>query len=748
MRKLATFCLAFALGAFSAQYLLDPGQMLWLGGGAAALFLLALVLLRGSVRLRAALIAAGLALSLLWCWLHTTYVFAPFESLIGTTETRLLELTDYAVPTEYGAKVEVRLPDSGLRGRAMYYGDDALLDLAPGTRLSARCFANSAAQVRDEEITTFTSRGVFLLLYDRGEAEVLPSGGVPLRYLPQRLARRAQGVITDVFPQRTQPFLRAILLGDRTWLSEEDGVFLSEAGLYHVTAVSGLHCAFLLSLLGFLLGQHRRTLLSAVAIPVLAFYALMVGATPSVLRACIMLTLVLLAPLAGRESDGLTSLSLALLLILLHNPYAAASVSLQLSFASMAGLLTLTPRIYARMARRRRPFWQRFVLGSLAATAGALLFTAPLTAYYFNYLPLIAPLSNLLCLWAASLVFASGFLVVALGFFLPAAARFFAYLPHGGALYLLGIARLLTAVPYHAVYFTNSFLKFWLVYVYTMLAACVIVRCGRGRYLTFGVLSAATLALTVWLNMLPMAHGALHAIALDVGQGQSIVLHSKGRTALIDCGSSNSFLAAGDIAADYLESIGCRSIDYLVLTHYHSDHCDGLPVLLARLKVKELLLPDIEPDDVYRGMVLELAARYRIPVRYVRTLERLPLGEAQLTLYPPLTDGEMNEECLSALCTAGSFDVLVTGDMDANTEYLLISRYRLPDIEALIAGHHGSRYSTGEDLLAETRPEIAIVSCGSNSYGHPHDATLRRLTRANVAVYRTDVQGDVHITVN
>ena len=134
---------------------------------------------------------------------------------------------------------------------------------------------------------------------------------------------------------------------------------------------------------------------------------------------------------------------------------------------------------------------------------------------------------------------------------------------------------------------------------------------------------------------------------------------------------------------------------------------------------------------------------------YARTELTLPLGAASLTVYPPVAEGDMNEECLSVLCTAGSFDALFTGDMDANTEYLLIASHRLPDIEVLMAGHHGSRYSTGGDLLAEVKPEIAVVSCGAgNSYGHPHEEALRRIADAGASVCRTDLQGTIHITVH
>lgn len=237
-------------------------------------------------------------------------------------------------------------------------------------------------------------------------------------------------------------------------------------------------------------------------------------------------------------------------------------------------------------------------------------------------------------------------------------------------------------------------------------------------------------------------------VALDVGQGQSVVLHSKGVTVLIDCGS-DSYLDAGDTAADYLQSVGVRTLDYLLVSHYHDDHCDGLPTLFARLQVRRLLLPDVEPDDPLREEVLALSEKYAVPVTFVREDIMLPLGDAALTVYAPLKDHDMNEECLTALCSAGEFDALFTADINMSTESLLLSTHCLPDVEVMMAGHHGSKYATSGELLAEVTPETVIVSCGAdNRYGHPNIETMRRLTGAGAAVYRTDLQGNIHITVD
>ncbi len=124
------------------------------------------------------------------------------------------------------------------------------------------------------------------------------------------------------------------------------------------------------------------------------------------------------------------------------------------------------------------------------------------------------------------------------------------------------------------------------------------------------------------------------------------------------------------------------------------------------------------------------------------------LGAAALTVYPPVGEGGDNEEGLAVLASAGDLDLLVTGDMDRATERKLLAAYDLPDLEILTAGHHGSGYSTSEELLEALRPETACVSVGSNSYGHPSEETLERLARQGCTVFRTDLHGDIHLSLN
>ena len=745
MRILATFTGAFALGIFLAQYLL-PVEWLLPCGAAAFVLAFGRLFLRNDTGRGGLLVGVGLALAFGYDWLYIRQVQRPMEELAGTQREMTMTLCDYAISTGYGAKVTVRLED--FPGKAVYYGEEKLLELEPGQTVTDLVQLQSAARIRDDDVTSFTSKGVFLLAYRRGEASYGEGTSASPRWWPVRMGRAMQSRIAELFMGDEAGFLTAILTGDKSRLSDEGAAALSEAGLYHILAVSGMHCGFLLALVTYLTGKHRRRLTALCALPLLAFYAALTGGSPSVLRSCVMLAFLLAAPVCRRDSDGPTALLAALFLILLANPFAAASISLQLSFTAMAGILFLTPRLYRLLMHGRKGNRvTRFLAAGFSATMGALVFTVPLSGWYFGTLTLISPLSNLLCLWAASGVFVLGLVTVLLGFFCLPPAKLLAVVPALLTRYILLMAGLLAKIPYHAAYFANPYLKYWLAYAYILfLTAWLRRKAPRRKYALAAILTCLTLALTVKLGEWRY-HAGLDVKVLDVGQGQCVLLASGGDFTLVDCGSGNSWYGPGEIASQHLRAMGCRKLDRLVLTHYDSDHISGVRSLLARMDVDTLLVPELA-DDGLGGEILELAREHGVTVETVESRTELPMGKAVLTVLPPVGEGEDNERGLSVLASAEDADILITGDMDAATERKFLEAYDLPDIEVLVAGHHGSKYSTSNDLLDALTPETACISVGSNSYGHPADETMRRLAEHGCAIYRTDMQGTIHLSLN
>lgn len=755
MRVLATVGFSFAAGLFLTLLPWD-GWQLYAAGALALASLLWALLGRGTPHLRRVLLVLlPLMVSLLYFSAYRALVRQPVQALCGGEHDFSAAVCDWPEATERGAKVTIRL--HGLLGaKAVYYGDDDLLSLRPGDALSGTAWWNDVAAIGDGDLRQFSSRGVYALLYDRDTLTVQPAPDMPLGYAPQYAAKALRDKLAQLWDDPSVlGFLTAELTGDKSLLPESDYVAMQETGLAHIFAVSGLHCAFLVTLLSLLIPPTHRRTLCAVASAVLVFYMLLTGLSPSVARACVMQLFLLSAPLFRRGSDPLTSLAAALTVILLVNPYAVGSVSLQLSFAATLGMVLLSGRLYKSFTG-----WYRgrnravrvalfFPAANLAATLGALVFTAPLTAYYFNLLSLAAPLAGLLAVPAAGYAFMSAFVSALLGLVWTPLGHLAGYVPLLLVKYILWVAHLLLAVPYHAVYFTNVYLRVWLLYAYAAFLGCAVTPDGKRKYALASALTVLTLAACLWLNSRWQQYGAFRAAVLDVGQGESVALCSGSEAALVDCGSSNSYVDAGSVAADALQSAGIRRLSSVIVTHYHADHTNGLTEVLTRLPVDTLYLPDIEDEYGVRDRLVSLAAHQGADVVFVTEPARIALGEAVLTVYPPLlTTGDLNEQGLTALATAGDFDLLITGDMAGQTEQLLAQTYPLPNVEVLVVSHHGSRYSSDESFLRAITPDNAVISVGDNRYGHPAEETLRRLQAVGTTVWRTDQQGSIRIIID
>ena len=755
MRVLATIGFSFSAGVFLAALLPWTGWQLYAAGGVLLLALAWLFAARKQKYFRRGLlILLPLVVSLAYFAGYDHLVRQPIEDRCGAASDFTATVCDWPQATERGARVTVEL-EGYHRARAVLYGEAELLAARPGDTVTGTAQWQSAAHFDSDDVTHFNARGVYALLYGREDVRLSAGDGDALRWLPQRAGKAFREKVAAIWDDpRVSGFLTAELTGDKSAMDDGDYLAMQETGLAHLFAVSGLHCAFLVTLLALLISRRQR-LLCAVTIPLLLFYMVMVGMSPSVVRACIMQIFLLIAPLFRRGSDPLTSLAAALLVILLCNPFAAASVSLQLSFSATLGMVLLSPRLYKLLTGwykgKCRPLRAAlcFVAANLSATLSAVVFTAPLTAWYFRIFVLVAPLSSLLAVPAAGWSFMAAFVTVLLGFVWLPLASLLGWISWALVRYILWIANGMMSWRYHAVYFTNPYLIYWLLFLYAAFIGCAATPDGKRKYLLASALSVLTLTAAIWVNRQDYQYGVLTALTLDVGQGESVILTSGGETALVDCGSSNSYKDPGGLAADTLHSMGVRELSAVVVTHYHADHTNGLYEGLRRIPGQTIYLPDIEDEYGVRERLVSLAEEKGAQVTYVTKETADTLGDTILTIYPPVqSGGDLNELGLTALASAGDFDLLITGDMSGSTEKKLVETYALPDIEVLVVSHHGSRYSSNIRFLKAVTPEAAVISVGDNNYGHPSEETLQRLLAIGADIWRTDQQGTIRITVN
>lgn len=754
MPKLLALSLGFSTAVF-ALVCLPGGQ--WSATVGLACALMALFLReRRDRRTSAALLAAGLVLGLLYTGLYGALFRSPAEALASEERQEVTcTVLDYPVETSYGVRLSVKLslphaPDP----KVVLYADSEAGGLLPGDVITTSAVLRPAGIYRGESSDYYPSRGIYLTGY-AGEVTLSERPEhIPVNRWSQVAAKALRDSVRANFPADIAGFVTALITGDKSTMPTGLYAAFRRAGLSHVVAVSGLHVNFLVALLTLLLGRRSR-LSAGVGMALVFFFAAVAGNTPSVLRASLMEGLLLLAPLVGREEDRPTNFFGVLAFLLLLCPYSAASVGLQLSFAAVGGIYLLTGPLcqgwlkhIPKAERCLGRFFRKaavFLLSTLATTLGALLFTTPLVAWYYRSVSLAGVLTNLLTLWAVSVTFMGSLIAAVAGIWLPGVGQALAWVIAWPTRWVCLTARAVARLPFAALSLSSVYLVVWFLFAYGVALACFFFR-KKGVRPVIPVCSCLlTLCAAILMTAYPVLTGTLTVSVLDVGQGASALFTSKGHSVLVDCGG-NSADDPGDIAADAVQALGTSHLDALVLTHCHTDHAGGVPELLGRLDVDLLFLPESDLDDPLRLEILALAKEHGCKVTSLSDDACLTFGDATMELYAPLGGGSTNEAGLSVLCEAEGFTVLVTGDMDQAVEKRLVKYKNLPDIDLLLVGHHGSKDSTGEALLLETTPEMAVISSGWNSYGHPSEETLERLGAAGCEIYLTKGMGTVTFT--
>lgn len=729
MRRILWFTLGFGAACGFCAYGKVPDLLIL-----PALVLLAAVFAGDARKNKLLLSTMGILFGFFWFSRFEAQTLQPVYALDGITMEAEIRCVSFPEETDYGYRAEGTLQIDNRKYTVMCYLDHDD-HIQPGKVLSGPFHLKVTAPGGIKESTYYQGEGIFLLAYQQDEVTI-SEGESSWRDTPAKLRHKILGILEDTLPPDTSMFSKALLLGDTSDLDYETKTDFTVSGIRHIVAVSGLHVSILFSLL-HTISFRRRYLSALLAFPTLLLFTAMAGFTPSVSRACIMSGLMMVSQLLNREYDKETSLAFAGLVLLLVNPLVIASVSYQLSFASVAGIFLFSSGIrswiLSRIPKNRTGMVGRYLAGSVSVTLGATIMTVPLCALYFGTVSLAAVVTNLLVLWVVSVVFYG-----LIGMCLLSGIWHFGAMVLGKVLsvlirYILVAAKMVAAFPLSAVYTQSPYIAAWLVFVYLLLGCFLLSKNRKPMMLNCcAVLGLCIALLASWTE--PMMDDVRFTV-LDVGQGQCLLLQSGGKTYMVDCGGSSDSVAA-DLAAETLLSQGISKLDALILTHYDRDHAGGAEYLLSRIDTGVLILPPVYSEHAFRAEEILYGAEDLL----------LSSGNTKICVFSSPISGDDNENSLCVLFDTEKCDILITGDRDGFGERMLLRKITDLDIDVLVAGHHGSKYATCEELLTAVRPEIVCISAGrNNSFGHPAPELLQRLDHYGCSVYRTDLQGNIII---
>jgi competence protein ComEC len=503
-------------------------------------------------------------------------------------------------------------------------------------------------------------------------------------------------------------------------------------------AVSGQNVAFVVGgvlVLAWLLGISR--LVGEVcAMAAIVAYVLAVGWQPSVVRAGVAGALASLAWLAARPRDRWYFLLLGAALLLAWNPYSLFEPGFQLSFAAVAAIFVLVPRIERVLEGYPVP---RGIATIVAVSGACGAVTAPILLLQFGSVPAYSILSNALAAPVVGLSFSLALVTASLDQLLPPAALAAAWVNGWLAAYVASCARLVGGLPGAAVGASTA-LGCALALVVALVAWLRVPRWRRpGLALVASLLALVAGAWQLKPTEVRPPPTGFRLTVLDVGQGDAILLEVPEGAVLVDQGPPE-----GEVD-DQLRNLGVRRLALAVLTHPQRDHVGGAAELLRHLRVDRILDPRIPAENPEESAALAEAAKRRVPVLTARAGVAFRLGGLRLRVLWPARDppahDDPNLHATVVLASYGSVDVLLTADAESPVTLPL----NPPPVEILKVAHHGSADDGLPRLLAQTRPQVAVISCGrDNDYGHPAPSTLATLEEVSgLEVFRTDRDGAV-----
>ena len=584
-------------------------------------------------------------------------------------------------------------------------------------------------------------RGIAAELRVSSAARLGPAGFAPVRWAQSVRAVLGRSIV-ESFPPREAGLLLGLALGDDSMLDPVVERDFRASGLSHLLVVSGGNVAMVLMpvlALAGALGVSRWPRF-ALGLGTVAFFVVLTGAEPSVMRAGVMAGIALIGVLLGRPRSSGSVLAGAVVALLMLDPVLVWAVGFQLSVAATAGMVALATPVAQHIRFLPRP-----VAMAVGATLAAQVGVTPVLLFWFHEVPLSTIVANILA-----------FPVVAPSLLLglAAAGARLVVEPLGGLLAALALApmRYLEAVADRTArapmpWITGGGMATLVIGLLAAVALAWWLRSGRRlpRAVIAGVLALAPLA--VWTSATAAGPpDALTVRFIDVGQGDAALLTSPGGAAILVDGGPDPAIVATELV-----SLGVRRLDLLVATHPHADHVVGLPAVLARMPVGLLLEPGCADDSAFHDDLLDAAEAEGVPTRAARAGEVIHVGDIRLDVLAPTacwdgTDSDTNNDSVVLLASIGQDTVLLTGDVEIPAQEALLESGVPLEADVLKVPHHGGATSVPE-FFAAIDAEIAIVSTGQpNPYGHPTPEALSWLRATGARIVRTDLAGDVIVT--
>lgn len=570
--------------------------------------------------------------------------------------------------------------------------------------------------------------------------EVWDSGRDIVRDLMARLRGHCQQIVKDCCDPEEAGIVCAMLLGDKSGLSEETKKLYQENGIAHILAISGLHISLIGAGFFFLLRRYVMPMHMAAVTTVvfLLLYGTLTGFPVSTKRAVIMMICMLGARFTGKRYDLLSALSLSAIIQLLLHPLVLYQTGFLLSYGTVLGIALFVRRL-------QHIEWKKWLFADVwVGSLGIQMVTLPILLWSYYEISLYSVAVNIILLPLLGGILLSSAAGIGMGCWQLLFGKFcFGFVHYCLAFFDL-ICHIFSQFPFHTMILGAP--QSWQVLLYyaVLVTWCLFWKQFSAKW------HVVILMLPLVIICIPVHRvSGLELVNLDVGQGDCTCIRTEQETMLIDGGSLDVAEVGKYRIVPFLKSQGVSHLAYIFLTHSDADHTNGVEEILKDadhmgLEIGKLVLPEIQkPDERYQELV-QLCERAGVTIVFMGKGDRISVGRLELTCLHPYASYDWqseNDYSLTLQLQYGEFSGLLTGDLEERGEKELEG---LTHASYLKAGHHGSKGSSGEEFLEKVSPDIAVFSAGKkNRYGHPSPEAIERIQAVGGRTYCTIDSGAV-----
>lgn len=579
------------------------------------------------------------------------------------------------------------------------------------------------------------------------KAKILKSSNGSFIHNIQKYIRDTiNGTLTD----EEGNLLLAILLGDKDKLSEDIQESFKTSNLSHMLAVSGAHVSYIILGLTYVLqnsiiGKKNGKI---VCIIFLLFFMAITNFTPSVTRACIMAILTLFSGIVYRKSDVYTNISVAALITLIFNPYSLLDLGFQLSYGGTIGIIIFIKRIQEKKSNSKViNYIKQMALVSVYAN----IIIIPIMMYHFNTVSLTFIISNIMASPILGIIVITGFLFIIASITVKPLTRLIAIFIKPILSILIKISQICSKLPFSSILVVTPYI-FNVISYYAIILYCIKSKKNNKCKIIICLLIVLIL-INFIIYIFPQK---LRIFFIDVGQGDStLIITPDKKTVLIDGGGSDSFDVGEKVLLPYLLDRRILKIDYILISHFDTDHCGGILTIMEKVKVKNIIISEQAEHSENYERFKKLMINKKIRLIEVKKGDKIKIGRYSefKILFPPsrlLSENPLNNNSIVAQFNYNNFKMLFTGDIEKLAEQQILKTEKA-EIRAdiLKVAHHGSKTSSIPEFIKAVRPKIALIGVGkNNTFGHPNQQTIKNLENIKCRIYRTDLQGEIIIKID